>query len=542
MTPALALRISHFRSLVEPVELPFNKKITVLAGPNNSGKSNVLRALAILYNRANNMIDDALDFDDSDKKIVVGLTFPSERIVASVPKAHHFLRAFQASGAIELRGTLELRKGATTFGIDENALPLPLTKYFQSPNLVLADFNSSGGRNLTHLDAKLNPESDFRGTTYVPNVRFITEPSTEPPQFVKHGFPGETIAFGSVIGQLAELDRPSRDVDRKRAQFAQIEDFLAYCLDCRKVSIQVPTDRSTIRVNVDGDERPLGNLGTGVEQLTIIGLAAIGFPERLVLIDEPELHLHPTSQRRIVRYLNESVDARFVIATHSASIMDTAEADIIQVARDGGRTTTRTIASNTDHFRAVRDLGHSASDLVQTRFAIWAEGPSDRIYLNNWIHRLDPTLSEGIDYTILFYGGSVLSQHSFSDEDADLVQGLYMSRSFAIVIDSDRTEDRPNLRPAKTRVKAEAEQHGGFCWITEGREMENYISPAVMATLAGEFSYATVPAEKRGQVLDPDKANKARVARRAVELFDDVWPLDLRKQVEELVLRINAAK
>ncbi len=338
------------------------------------------------------------------------------------------------------------------------------------------------------------------------------------------------------------MDRPPTDKRELRTKFKELQDFISYCLEKPGCRIEVPNDKKTIHVTIDGTERPIHDLGTGVEQLVILGLASFGFPGKLVLVDEPELHFHPRAQKRMIRYLNDSVDANFVFATHSAAILDAIDADILQVTYDGKKSFVRTITSNREKYEAVRDLGHSPSDLLQTRFAIWVEGPSDRIYLNSWIKRIDGGLVEGVDYSILFYGGKILSHHSFSDEDSELVKAVSLSRAFAVVMDSDRKPDKPNINKTKIRVKEEIESQGGLCWITEGREVENYLPGEVIERLKPDFPGASSAKTKLDQILDPEKVKKNDFARAAVAVQTDEWPLDLKKRVTELVEAIRRAK
>jgi predicted ATPase len=534
------IKFSNFRSFEEEIEIPFSKKITYLVGPNNIGKSNILRFLAILFNKSK--LDNIYDFPSYGKKIYLSIYVDKDYILSKLngnarrrieisDKCIFNLFYSLSNSGIEIRNIHE-----------HNLLSILDIDYFNSSFLNDFNFSSSYDDNLRRLLGKLSIEDNLLGTTYLPNVRFITTPGQEPPQFAKVGFPGETVAFGEVIDRFATMDRPTfENRDKLREQLSKISDFMAFCLERAEVRIEVPREKDTILVKIDGEERPLGSLGTGVEQLMMIGLASMGFPGKLVLIDEPELHLHPRAQKRVMKYLSENVEAQFVVATHSAAVLDAVDADVIQIYHDSEKTLGRTIRSNAEKFRAVRDLGHSPSELLQTKFAVWVEGPSDRIYINYWISEINPDLSEGIDYTILFYGGKVLSCHSFADIKSDLVKAASLSRAFAVVIDSDRKPDKPNINLTKSRIREEVEQEGGFCWITDGREIENYVPIQTIEQIALEMDGVTVPREKRDQVLDPTKVKKMDFARRAISIMTDEWPLDLKGKIAELVRRIEDA-
>ena len=56
---------------------------------------------------------------------------------------------------------------------------------------------------------------------------------------------------------------------------------------------------------------------------------------------------------------------------------------------------------------------------MQANSVIWVEGPTDRIYLNHWIQPVDPALKEGLHYSIMFYGGRLLSHLTANDPEVD---------------------------------------------------------------------------------------------------------------------------
>lgn len=546
------VEIANYRSIQQALTIPFDKRITLLAGPNNVGKSNAIRALALVANKATKLVQPTDHSNATGIRFTVELSprFMLERL-SSMPTAGQVLS--QKSGA-----PLSLQFSLHGGGIDATKESIGDTAQYFNPWFASGRYlnemgqSSSVEANASAVIGRLQVLDQFTGSTYLPHLRFITTQGEEPPRYLRTDMPGSTIAFGTVISRLAEMDRPIPSQRHLQGQLKKIEEFMAFCLERDAVGIEISHDRSTVTVTVDGEQRSLGDLGTGLEQLLMIGLASMGFPGKLVLIDEPEIHLHPRAQKRMMHYLEHSVDAQFVIATHSSAILDAVDAEIIHIARDGDRSTARTIRSNSERYAAIRDLGHSPSELVLARYAIWVEGPSDRIYLNSWIHRVDPDLVEGVDYSFLFYGGSNLAQHSYedavedevepADEELALVQALSFAREFAVVIDSDVHPGKPNLRANKVRVRGEVEENAGYCWITDGREIENYIPDAVQLELAKEFSYLTPATTKNSQILDPKKASKVTVAHRAVKVDDGTWPLDLKEKVAELVRRISGAK
>lgn len=532
MNLPFSLNIKQFRSIQSDCILPFNHRTTFVIGPNNSGKSNILKSLAAAFNK---------QYSTGDSRSHYEFSIRNENFI-KFSEPYRFLS--RALNGFEADITLAMKNGRLEYGD-----VAPAISHYVSQSGFRNDFSTSGSSeaNIAQLYQRLFTavvEPILNGTIYVPNVRYITAPSHEPQNFSKPEIAGEVLQYGKIVQDFAALNHPATSTRAEsREKFAKIQDFLAYCLDKKNVRIEVPFDQSTIHVDIDGTEHALHDLGTGIEQLLIVGLASFGFSGKLTLIDEPELHFHPTAQKRMVQYLNHSLtDARFIFATHSAAILDSVEADILQVSYDDGQSTVKTISSNTERYQAVRDLGHSPSDLLLARFAIWVEGPSDRLYVNHWIGKIDASLVEGVDYTVVFYGGKILSHHSFLDKDSELVKAVSLARAFAVIMDSDRKPEKPNVNRTKTRVRDEIEKQGGFCWITDGREVENYLPNSVIRQLSAAFPGTAEQQTKLDQVLDPDRVKKNEFARAAIGIQSDEWPLDLKARVTELVDAIHAAR
>jgi putative ATP-dependent endonuclease of OLD family len=64
----------------------------------------------------------------------------------------------------------------------------------------------------------------------------------------------------------------------------------------------------------------------------------------------------------------------------------------------------------------LEDLGYHASDLLQSNGVIWVEGPTDRLYLLKWLELTGLKAKEDLDFTIMFYGGRLLSHLSFGPD------------------------------------------------------------------------------------------------------------------------------
>lgn len=231
-----------------------------------------------------------------------------------------------------------------------------------------------------------------------------------------------------------------------------------------------------------------------------------------------------------------------------------------------GLTKIKSASLNKDLHAICADLGHRASDIIQSNAVLWVEGPSDRIYLKHWISLLNPNLLEGIHYSVMFYGGRLLSHLSGDDDDDvhEFIQLRALNRNLAVMIDSDKRTARTPLNPTKTRLSDEFARQGGIAWITKGREVENYIDFDLLQAAVKAVHSATYQGPvsgtqydhalyykrkaKKGVAIEGDtlsietNVDKVKVARHVVMSGDvTLNPLDLRKRIREIVTMIENA-
>ena len=218
--------------------------------------------------------------------------------------------------------------------------------------------------------------------------------------------------------------------------------------------------------------------------------------EFIFAFEELENNLHPALLRRLFQYLEKYAldeQATIFLTTHSSTALDlfgmSESAQIIHVTHDGETAHTATVSAHFDRLGVVSELGAKPSDLLQANGIVWVEGPSDRIYLNRWIQLYsDDALREGRDYQCAFYGGALLARIELKSPEGEtgLLNLLRVNPNVVVVCDGDRDAKKSRIKGRVKRIRAEVKDiPGAHIWITEAREIENYLPGSVLAQASG---------------------------------------------------------
>jgi predicted ATPase len=344
----------------------------------------------------------------------------------------------------------------------------------------------------------------------------------------------------------------------------EMAERLASRILAKSVRIKCSPREATIFVAIEGArQRRLEDLGSGITEVLTLAMVLSEYDGGMLLYEEPELHLHPDVQKRCLDVLHEyaSTKAWQILATsHSEymlSLWDKPNLCCAEVIRTEDHSKV-VIASDRENLRrTILRLGAEPSSVLAAKTVIWVEGPSDAIYLAYFIEHAAPQLVLFKDFAFAFFGGSLLKHTRLSSlRDGELVDLFSLQPNSFVVFDSDRPCREQELGKEYAR-RFEETAIAGRVWATEGREIENYLPDSVLTWAAtGDTGLSTAGIDRDfgvfyDQVKQVREANgrlqahrdvsdKAAFAIDVVKMLrkrpeDPLTRLDLRARVEELI-------
>jgi len=155
------------------------------------------------------------------------------------------------------------------------------------------------------------------------------------------------------------------------------------------------------------------NIKALVTEIEVVGSHEQQRPEICVLIDEPELHLHPNLQLKVLDYmrvLTTSASAQVIVATHSPTIVESATFDELFLLRpvelmQPGENQLIRVAHDEDRLAALRALFGSTNNLTALQPVIVVEGTGENDGHVVADRRLYRALHPGFDRVTLVSGG-----------------------------------------------------------------------------------------------------------------------------------------
>ena len=323
-----AITVENFKAIKKAkVKL---SDVTILVGQNSSGKSSFLQALhwacrcvadsKIQNNQARSVAVQSLDYYPTlDAKVVGHNTELREGRGDQEDISVFVTLEFDGDDEEGNVGKIPIKRGRN------DAIQIDLRQEQKLPSKLYAELSSR----------------DVPFTAYIPGLAGI--PSKEEKKSRQPVF--RSAASGDANSVLRNILLLIQNTDRD--DFSTLEQWVSKVLGPTKLSITFDEgDHFDIQALINTEKMdqdcwsPLELAGTGVLQVVQIFSYLLLFRPSVLLIDEPDAHLHPDRQEKLVRAIEEAAtefSTQVILTTHSPHVIRTASENVNMAwLSDGG--------------------------------------------------------------------------------------------------------------------------------------------------------------------------------------------------------------
>jgi len=435
------LYIKNFRS-IEEERIEFNKGLNILVGPNNAGKTNIMEAMDLLlgdvYLPNFEPSTDHFFNGEEDREIIIEALIEGEGNNALAQINSEF------GSSVAVRFKFSNRDG----GSFEVKTGDQWQKKYNKPFGYYWDFE----KKLFFLRVK-----SLRNIMEIAPVRWKS-----PLKYFKEMIIKKT--------SKEKLNEVIKMIDEAKIKLSEIEevkgiisDLLKICkdqTDIKGVNLLPASTKYSDFLNEmkilidDGYLSEVNKKGLGTQNLVIISLFIVmakylGDEEKKFIIygiDEPEIGLHPHSQRQLIFSLkNLSEYSQVIITTHSDHLIDITQIDnIIRVGKEDNKTKHYKINLSPKERKILEIHGRNLQEIFFAKRVLIVEGATEEGFIPEVSKKLSEVRENGnekINYSFDYNSVSVIN-----GEGENIWFFLKLVKTlnvpFIILVDDDKLNDK----------------------------------------------------------------------------------------------------
>lgn len=309
----------------------------------------------------------------------------------------------------------------------------------------------------------------------------------------------------------------------------RVEDDIKRLMGFNELSIESTLKDDDLWLVIDGRRKRLSEVGSGIAQFVIAFSNVAMRRPKYVLIDEPELNLHPSLQVDFVQSLAKYGPSRIMIATHSIGLARSISRHVYCTTRmaDGAsRVEEYSSQSRLPEFLGL--MQYSGYAALGCTHLLLVEGPTEVLVFHEWMRLF------GIDHKVIVLplGGSSMIN---SEREQEMLEVLRITSMVFAIVDSERkcddapTHDRDAFVSMCVKIGIRAK-------ATKRRCIERYLSQSAIDAAFPDHKYVALPYYDDAK-LPWNKNDNWRIASRMS--LDDLSKTDIGEFLAELAASVK---
>lgn len=305
-----------------------------------------------------------------------------------------------------------------------------------------------------------------------------------------------------------------------------ITEDIRHIFGFRSLEISASTQLKTLQININNKSYKLTEVGSGLAQFIVVFGSALIYAPDILLIDEPELNLHPSLQIDFITTLAKYAKEATILATHSMGLARSVSEHIYSFHKVNHHVLVSPFEKTVGYSEFLGEMSFSAYRELGFDKLLLVEGTTDVKTIQQFLRKKN----KDHKIMVLPLGGDSLATGNAEQELAELKR---ISAHISALVDSEKS--RAESQPAKKRQAFFEVCHklGFNVHMTERRATENYFTDAAVKEIKGEKYRALGEFERLEDAeVGWKKAENWRIA--SVMSWDDIAETDVGKFISSL--------
>lgn len=382
-----SIEFINYRNLNTKFE--FDKKLNIIFGNNNSGKTNLLDGIRLAFSSITNdyFKISKSDFNESNDTQPINIK-------------------------VELK---------------ENSIPS--LNYFDEDGKMKCGFNvlikkSQNGRyirEVTHLNCSPIDFDILRNDIKIPNI--FTIPLARIEDIYTDGLVTGISKFIISEDKYRDLKKDSKDAIKRQIKTKR-DEFQKFCkkfnqdLDIELSDPKLTDEKVYI---VDGEKEHNYKIGSGYKSIANIILNTLNENYNIILIDEIENHLHPSLIRTLIRELRNVKNTLIIGTTHSPVVIN--ELKMEELIDVSGKKLNNISDENKEKLNIFLHPGRS--ELLLADNIILVEGYTEELLLNNYLYK------NNHNWTVINVAGIMFEPY--------IELSIFLGKKVIVISDNDKS-------------------------------------------------------------------------------------------------------
>jgi ABC-type cobalamin/Fe3+-siderophores transport system ATPase subunit len=483
------LEIKNYRCFTDssPVRLRLQPGLTALLGVNNSGKSSILRFfyefrqlfrvladergtfLAALQNDGGFGLVSVLDQNEvfsnqNDRDILIEL------------------KARPNGGPVQNGLKVRIPRGTGNFRIE--AVLTESHSFSRHPDLRWK-FNPEAhlqraGTQLTDFTYLFDACREISNALYIGSFRNVINVGTKQAYY--------DIDVGEAFIS-AWREFKSGKVKAKNEAALRVIEEIRHIFDFADLDINASPDGQTLQLFINRKSYWLSEQGSGLAQFILVLVNAAVKQPAYILIDEPELNLHPTLQMDFLTTLASYAPKGLLFATHSYGLARASADRIYSLHRTPTDVIVRELESTPRLSEFLGELSYSGYKELGFDKVLLVEGTTEIRTAHQFLRQY----KKDHKIVVLSLGGSNMINGGRALELEEIKR---ITNNVAVLIDSERENAADSLKPDRQAFVKVCADLGFELKVLDRRATENYMTDRAVKSEKGPDYNPLGPFEK----------------------------------------------